>query len=123
MYRLLAQSLKTTVSADMPLKELICIFNALPTMFMLLYCLIGENDEPNLLEEAIDILTRMRNLIDFQEQSASDEETKVKISSLQQIWLTNAHELFCAIANQSNESQTALVELIFKMPDPVDTRI
>ena len=122
MYRLLAQSLQN-VSADMPLKELLCIYNALPTMFMLFNSLIGENDESNLSEEFMNILTKMRSLIVFQEQSASDEEIKVKISSLQQIWLTNAHELFCTKANRSNESQTKLVELIFEMPDPIDARI
>ena len=67
VYNLLAQSLKT-VDCDMPLKELLCIYNALHTMFMLLNCLLGENDESNLLEEAINILTGLKNLINCQEE-------------------------------------------------------
>ena len=90
------------VSLEIALVKLLCIYSALPTT-MKLFIHLGRSTVET-CEEAFDILGRLKNLIDYQREQQNDETMEIKISCLQRIWLKNTHELYHALATQSNKS-------------------
>ena len=78
--RFLVENLNA-VSPEMALGELLCIYSALPTT-MKLFIHLGRSTVET-YEQAIDILSRLKNLIDCQKDQQNDETMKIQISCLQ----------------------------------------
>ena len=85
-----------SVSQEMALSELLCIYSALPIIMKLFMHL--EKNTAGTYEQVVDILGRLKSLIDCQDDKQNDERMSIQISCLQRIWLQNLHGLYHTLA-------------------------